>query len=238
MAADASSAASPSLDNDPDYYPYTYEFDDTSLAPLSVLQRASGEGGIGTTVWDSALVLSKYLERLCRDGNASESLDGKKVIELGCGTGLVGLVAKRLWPGAEVALTDKFVDLAKANATRAGENVKVAELPWGKDHLDALRAGGLEPPYDVVLLSDVVHWPDLFEPLMETLVAVSTPAGAGTAGRRTAVFLAYERRDLEVEARFFHLLGQEFPFSHVKEEDQHEDFKGGEDLWLFRARRR
>ena len=41
--------------------------------------------GTGSTVWDAALVLAKYLER-------NAVVNNKYVLELGCGTGLVGLV--------------------------------------------------------------------------------------------------------------------------------------------------
>ena len=43
--------------------------------------------GTGSSIWDSALVLAKYLER-----HSATTLVNKKVLELGCGTGLVGMV--------------------------------------------------------------------------------------------------------------------------------------------------
>ena len=55
-------------------------------------------------VWDCAVVLARYLEK------QAGSLKGKRVIELGCGVGLPGLVAYSL--GAEVVhLTDRYNQL-------------------------------------------------------------------------------------------------------------------------------
>ena len=58
----------------------------------SVLKIYQSEvGDVGCVVWDAALVLSKYLETA--DFNNGQQLNGKSVIELGAGTGAVGLMA-------------------------------------------------------------------------------------------------------------------------------------------------
>ena len=58
----------------------------------SVLKIYQSEvGDVGCVVWDAALVLSKYLETA--DFNNGNDLEGKCVIELGAGTGVVGLMA-------------------------------------------------------------------------------------------------------------------------------------------------
>ena len=51
-------------------------------------------GDVGCVVWDAALVLSKYLETA--DFSNGEDLKSKVVVELGSGTGAVGLVAASL----------------------------------------------------------------------------------------------------------------------------------------------
>ena len=51
----------------------------------------------GLTVWDSSVVLAKYLERECHSaGRRGGLLRGKVVLELGSGAGLVGLAALHL----------------------------------------------------------------------------------------------------------------------------------------------
>jgi predicted nicotinamide N-methyase len=46
---------------------------------------------VGGTLWDSSLVLSKYLARLYHPNG----LAGRRIIELGSGCGLVGIAAGR-----------------------------------------------------------------------------------------------------------------------------------------------
>ena len=51
---------------------------------LRVEQRPFGAEGFASTVWDSSIVMSKYLER------HSSQFAGKRCLELGAGCGLVG----------------------------------------------------------------------------------------------------------------------------------------------------
>lgn len=62
---------------------------------LRLEQRA---GGVGCVVWDAALVLAKFLE------TGAWPLSRRAVLELGAGTGAVGIMAATL--GADVTLTD------------------------------------------------------------------------------------------------------------------------------------
>ena len=56
---------------------------------LKINQSAVGD--VGCVVWDAALVLSKYLET--SDFDNGEKWRDKSVLELGAGTGVVGLMA-------------------------------------------------------------------------------------------------------------------------------------------------
>ena len=68
--------------------------------------RSAGPGaasqGFASTVWDSSIVLSKFLER--RFGAGPAALSGRRAVELGAGCGLVSCVLARL--GADVTATD------------------------------------------------------------------------------------------------------------------------------------
>uniref|UniRef100_A0A8C4JE16 Valosin containing protein lysine methyltransferase n=1 Tax=Dromaius novaehollandiae TaxID=8790 RepID=A0A8C4JE16_DRONO len=64
---------------------------------LRLEQRAAG--GVGCVVWDAALVLAKFLE-----SGAGPPLARRAVLELGAGTGAVGIMAATL--GANVTVTD------------------------------------------------------------------------------------------------------------------------------------
>ena len=52
-----------------------------------------GFGELGSRVWDGALVLSRYVESL-----GENYFKGKRCVELGSGTGLVGIVAGMVSP--------------------------------------------------------------------------------------------------------------------------------------------
>ena len=66
------------------------------------LTRAAAWQGFASTVWDSSIVLSKYLER--RFGAGPAALAGRRAVELGAGCGLVSCVLARL--GADITATD------------------------------------------------------------------------------------------------------------------------------------
>jgi hypothetical protein len=122
--------------------------------------------GTGAVVWPAAHVLAKYLEK--RYGVSG--LNGKRVIDIGSGTGVVGVVAAHL--GATVILSDQTCvkDLLQSNIDRylceiPSSNpppVRFAEYNWDES------PSSLDPPFDLVLVSDCVL-PKLYpiEPLIQ-----------------------------------------------------------------------
>ncbi|XP_019965025.1 protein N-lysine methyltransferase METTL21A [Paralichthys olivaceus] len=117
--------------------------------------------GVAAVVWDAAVVLCVYMEQM--------QLKEKHVIELGAGTGLVGIVAALM--GAKVTITDRAsaLDLLSTNVKsnlppdREG-SATVSELTWGQS-LDRYPAGG----FDLVLGADIVYLEDTFVSLLQTL---------------------------------------------------------------------
>jgi predicted nicotinamide N-methyase len=94
--------------------------------------------------------------RLCRVLEVREGLcKGARVLELGCGLGVPGLVAARLG-AALVLLTDMPDVLGPADAAvkcnELEEIVKVEQLLWG----DGVREAG-SPSFDLVLCSDLIY---------------------------------------------------------------------------------
>ncbi|XP_039467933.1 EEF1A lysine methyltransferase 3 isoform X2 [Oreochromis aureus] len=57
---------------------------------VKIRQLFGADLGVAAPVWEAALHLCRYLE------DQSVELRGKRVIELGAGTGVVGIVAARL----------------------------------------------------------------------------------------------------------------------------------------------
>ena len=104
-------------------------------------------------LWPSAQILSSEV--------AIMRLAGLRVLELGCGLGVVALAAAMA--GADVTATDYYDDallFARLNAAEAtGETIETRMVDWSKMPADLGR-------FDVVLSSDV-----LYEPRYASMVA-------------------------------------------------------------------
>ena len=114
--------------------------------------------------------MAEYLEQ--NVDKLQLSLENKSVIELGAGTGLVGIVAALL--GGHVDLTDRKIALNQLQANleanipefgvRGGIAASVKELTWGENLQEFPK------PYDLVLGADIVYLEDSFPDLIKTLV--------------------------------------------------------------------
>ncbi|CAG5123520.1 unnamed protein product [Candidula unifasciata] len=122
--------------------------------------------GVSAMVWDSAIVLAEYLE------NHKHLVQDKKVLELGAGTGLTGLVAAAL--GADVTLTERAEALAHLNSSirQNTQNrpwkISAKVLDWTKS-VDPQGFSG----FDVVLGSDIIYIEDTFEDLSRTVKSLA-----------------------------------------------------------------
>ncbi|XP_014669857.1 PREDICTED: protein N-lysine methyltransferase METTL21A-like [Priapulus caudatus] len=127
-----------------------------------VLSQDWNNYGVAAVVWEAAIVLSEYLQ------NLQELVRNKNVIELGAGTGLVGIVAALL--GGKVTITDRELVLpslrhnvdSNLEQTEYLQNVSVRGLDWGKDLEQFAK-------YDVVLGADIVYIEDSFDALLATI---------------------------------------------------------------------
>ena len=217
MECDASLPEVPSPP--PPTFPYVYEL--AAGGSLTIHQDPPGlwRAGIGATVWDCGLTLSKFIER------AAPFFRGKRIVEVGSGTGLVGLVAAAV--GAHVLFTDQACALpflrhnieenlpalraAAAAAAQPAPRLRLQPLAWGPSVIT-------DPFFvapDVILVSDCVVWANLLEPLLTTIRDV---------GRQSAVFLAYEQRTPGVTAAFMAAMRAHPSFRKVPVEQQHPDF--------------
>ena len=175
---------------------FTYSFDDDATTlPLAV--RESHEA-VGCRVWDGAMLCSKYLEReRANPGGyfaaALNRADAHRsvVVELGAGTGLVGLVVASLLgqvttPTPSVVLTDlplllpRLRDSVARNASVAS-TVSVRPLVWGNagHAADLLASMGREGSWlaagDLVVASDLAAPIKHVADLMMTLRALMPP---------------------------------------------------------------
>ena len=196
--------------------------------------QSDGRGGtalgFGASVYDSAIALSLYLAA------HRDLVKGKRIIELGCGPGLVGIVAAHLEPRsivitdgdpASVALTQRNIE-----ANNLSEAICTAEkYLWGDlEHPLVSKIGG-RSLYDVILGADIVACPyaSAFEALMKSLEEL--------AGSETLVLLAYKKRQ-KLEEDFFETFNTTFDMEPIDKSELHPDFQEGSDILIFQARLR
>ncbi|XP_007905224.1 EEF1A lysine methyltransferase 3-like [Callorhinchus milii] len=154
---------------------------------LKITQHSKTLFGVSAFIWDAGIFLCKYIEKQNMD------FTGKKVIELGSGTGLVGIFAGLL--GANVTLTDRWhvLDQIKSNVfanipASALDRCKVCALLWGTDHTH------FPSDYDFIFGSDIVYNKDFYTLLPKTLEHLSN---AGTE-----IYLASAMRSQKIV--YFH----------------------------------
>jgi hypothetical protein len=178
--------------------------------------------GVAACIWDSAFVLSAFLcapTCSCHRSDATgiaRPLEGLKIVELGAGCGLLGLVAASL--GARVTLTDRpcVMPLMEQNARHNGfepDQVTVMPLQWGTDtDMDQVAAVG---PCDLVVATDVCYVDNIgVSPHIESFVKVAraliTTNGSTGLAYDPRVVLAWEVRTPEVRDEMVGYLLRDF----------------------------
>ena len=152
---------------------------------VRVSEGAASSIDSGARIWDAGLALSMLL--------SSPALAGKRVLELGSGTGVGGLSAAAA--GAQVVCSDAdeecVLPLLEENIAANGLSgrCRVAKLVWGCED-DEECVLGLEGAFDLICGSDVLYAPNAFDALLSTLVTLSTPG-------ETEVMLTYPTRYTE-----------------------------------------
>ena len=156
----------------------------------------SGGYGTGGKVWSSAAVLTRWL-----GANAPAlGLEGASVLELGSGTGAVGLAAAAMG-ATRVVLTDggseSLLKLAKDNAARnrapGGSidpscDIRVARYRWGDGKMPAAVADAA--PFDLVVGSDCTYSVGGHGPLCDVIREVL----AAAAHENARVVLGHQHR--------------------------------------------
>jgi predicted nicotinamide N-methyase len=113
---------------------------------LVIEERPTGQGFYGEYIWPTPLFMCDFLKR------NPELVKGKRILELGSGTGIVGLYAAKLG-ATHVTLTD-FIDF---NIEHIKRNIKengldlVTEPRWFK------WGTSLREQWDVIIGSDIIY---------------------------------------------------------------------------------
>ena len=123
-------------------------------------------------VWPCAKELGEWLH----ESPAAPKLSGLSVLELGAGCGLAGFAAS-LAGAASVCLTELPENVPRLHeliASNARASVSAVALDWTQPLPPAIAA----TRWDVILASDLVFWPGLFEPLLRTIAGLHAAAAA------------------------------------------------------------
>jgi predicted nicotinamide N-methyase len=154
-------------------------------------RNAGADGGFASTVWDSAIVLAKFIEK------HQEKFRGLRVVELGAGCGLVS-VALIHAGAARVVATDLPANtkLLRNNVSRNAPSGKdeghawdVKALSWGKDANEALG----DEPFDLVIATDCMYVAESACLLADTLEALVGEKKKSRAPFGAPVLFAYGR---------------------------------------------
>jgi len=142
---------------------------DESKEPVDVIIPEQLAASYGLYLWPSAPVLAWYLWL------RQDDIKGKKVLELGSGTALPGLLCAKF--GAEkVFLSDdawqedtlkNIREAVKINNFSDSEKVSVEGLTWGDYTEELFDIGSSE--LDFIIGSDLFFDPEVFEPLLITI---------------------------------------------------------------------
>lgn len=135
---------------------------DALLADTTAFQHAP----YGLLLWESAIALAGLLAR-----QNAPAIRGKRLLELGCGVGLPGLVAATL--GAIVTQTDHepiALTVARENARRNdSRGIVQFNADWS--------AWNHDTRYDLIIGSDIAYGTDMHDYLVEIFTRNLVPGG-------------------------------------------------------------
>ncbi|KAK2981591.1 hypothetical protein RJ640_011121 [Escallonia rubra] len=214
-----------------------------SIASKVVIRQLPSQG-LSFQLWPAATTLVTLLDGH-RSHPATSPLSALltaqlgrplRILELGSGTGLVGISASAIL-GAHVTVTDLPHVLpnlrfnAEANSSVLalhGGSVDVAALSWG-DIEDMKVIGG---EYDLVLGSDVVYHDHLYDPLLQTLRFFLL----GGEKRRMVFVMAHLRR-WKKESTFFKRAKKHFDVDVIHADAPSNGARVGVQVYRFAAKR-
>lgn len=188
-------------------------FDGLLPPPGLKVYEDGGASGCGGKLWPAGELLSRYMIRKGLTPNC------KNIIELGSGTGLVGLAiaVHEQRDDLKIYVTDQqqLVHLMQKNIdlNNLQHNVKAEVLNWG----DVLPPYATDNKIDIVLAADCVYLESAFPLLEKTLLDLTH------GDSPPIVLMAYKKRR-KADARFFKKMNKNFTFKEIKDHDDYEKF--------------
>mmetsp|Transcript_13928 Transcript_13928/g.18214 ORF Transcript_13928/g.18214 Transcript_13928/m.18214 type:complete len:258 (+) Transcript_13928:97-870(+) len=171
---------------------------------VKILVHEDYDAGLGGTLFDGALCLCNYIEYLKTNENVS--FKGKKVIELGAGCGLPGLLLASLGAAVDITDIEQTVELIEENIENNEENIRLGEGKAVARILDWFSEGdraGFDGDYDFILAADTVYNIEVIRPYLETLKSLSND--------HTKILFAHPApREAKASAFFWSIVYDEF----------------------------
>ena len=143
-------------------------------------------------IWEASWILADYMAAASPDPD-------KHVLEIGGGTGLVGIAAAAF--GHRITMTESdnhAINFAKANAALNGvNNLEIGKLDWNKPSLNGR--------FDMIIASEVVYKEKDFKPLENLFKTYLAPMGeivlASGMRNTTMAFFDYMSQTYDIRAQ-------------------------------------
>jgi predicted nicotinamide N-methyase len=200
-AADVRQQVQSAMDTHEKEEEFDFTFDSsTDKVTIKLLGVSSALGqtlaSTGLTVWLAARQLAEYLWQI------RASLAGQRIVELGSGLGLCGLLCSKLCDSSgSVVLTDggdEFTPVAQTvleqqvqrNSTDAAA-CSVQVLTWGEH--EQFIAQHTSAPFDLIIAADVLYEAEAVAPFMDTVAALLQ------LQPRARLLLGYAHRNVSID---------------------------------------
>ncbi len=256
-------------DDDDDLYeevPYEYKIPSTKET-TTVTIRHHGEypNSTGLAVWRGSEILARFLcdqQRLCDDDSDTSKgvvqVRQKKVLEVGAGAGLPGIVAHRILEAKSVLVTDGDYNAlnncqrnvaANQTPTSGDEGdsgtISCQQLIWGRAVGAFLETHGTQ---DVLLAADCVYMVPSLKPLWKTIDALLKEDGIFVYAQTAASAVPWKDFSEMVEVHgfevCFQVVGKDLNQYDVDNDEDSDDGNDGREdeeyelgIYVFRRRR-
>ncbi|KAK4511055.1 uncharacterized protein ATC70_012265 [Mucor velutinosus] len=176
--------------------------------PILLAQDMSG--GCGGKIWKCANIMIDYF--IWKNNQLHGKLfEGQKIVEIGAGTGLVGLAVAKICPALkQIVITDQLpmMGLMQENIklNHLEQSMKADVLNWG----EAIPNMSQVLDADVILASDCIYLEVAFIPLLETFFALTTKP-------TSIIYLTYRKRR-NADKLFFQAAKKKFIFKDITED--------------------
>ncbi|CAO3598055.1 unnamed protein product [Absidia cylindrospora] len=175
--------------------------------------------GLAGKIWQSAYTLHSTNSDLKDNGDTKKK--PYTILELGAGTGYCGIaIANMLGSDCQVYITDlePVIPLIEENVQEhhiqdgAHAQVFCERLHWGNREDSRRLLDKVGGQFDLVVISDCVYFPELFELLMDTLLDLCKEDNVDTK-----LVIGYKCRSLEKETGFWdHHFGRYFDYEPAR----------------------